>query len=745
MKKLFLLSVLYLLTAVIIALPISQQTAASIAGDWMRQISSNNSIQSIIPITNPESTELVDWFTVSFTNGGFILISADDRVSPILGYSTTAGIEISNLPLNLSWFLNEYHAEISAIRNTPLMNTHPGWQALSTGDFSAYLPNRPVTPLLTTNWDQGWPYNSLCPTDAQGPGGRVYAGCGATTMGQIMKFWAHPTQGTGSYSYTHSTYGVISANFGATTYNYSSMPNSLYWTPNTNISTLLFHCGVALNMDYGPNGSGSYMNAVRPAMINYFNYETTMQTVYKNSYTQTNWEATLRTELDAGRPIYYIGVDTSYGGHAFVCDGYQGTNYFHFNWGWSGSFNGYFYVSNLNPGSYQFNTNQGAVIGIRPAAPVTAPTNLTATVDAGNLIFLEWQNPLNRALLGYKVYKNGVLYANVEDPLSTYFFDINQPAGTYTYYVTAVFTQGESDPSNTATATIYPAPVINYQDSFELFSDFSTSLSPWFSYDLDQAPTMEFDDTDFPGEGSPMSFIVFNPSATVPPMTDIDAQNGQKLIACLPAIGTANNDWFCSPKWNTGNIARLRFWAKSALTDNGLAKIKVGVGTSSPEPSNMTIISGAEPIEVPAEWTVYNFTLSNNLFSNVFVGVNCISDNGSMLLLDRFQLWSSYLDNEDANIVPSFDLNLSISPNPFSSRAEITWQQKTTEKVSISIYDIKGRHIRTLLNDTRTAGNQALKWDGKDNQGKSVANGIYYCQVQMQSGSSTVRKLALLK
>lgn len=745
MKKLILISMLCLLLASLTAVPVSRDEALSVATGWMRHLSPENTTAEIIAITNPLQNNLTDWFLVSFEGGGYILVSADDAIHPILGYSRTGSMNYSSLPEFIRGYFNQYHEEIAAIRNTQSVSAHPGWDALRNGDYSGFLPDRPVSPLLTTTWDQDWPYNSMCPADAQGPGGRVYAGCGASALAQIMKFWAYPAQGTGSNTYYHATYGSITANFGATTYNYSSMPNVLYYTPNTALSTLMFHAGVAINMDYGPNGSGSYASAVRPALVNFFNYESTAQLVYKSSYTTANWEAAMRTELDAGRPVYYFGQDTVNGGHAFVCDGYQGTNYFHFNWGWNGWADGYFYLSNLNPGQYQFNSSQGAVIGIRPTAPVAPATNLTATVDAGNNIFLEWQSPLNRALLGFTLYRNGVIHGTTADPFTTYYYDINPQPGTYTYYVVANFSQGDSAPSNTVVATIYPAPVINYQESFANFSDFATDLSPWFTFDLDAANTVEFDYSDFPGEGGPLSFMVFNPASAVPPMPEFAPLNGDRVLICFPSAEGANNDWFCSPKWNTGSQARLRFWAKSVHADNLPAKIRVGYNLPNPQPDQMTIISGATPVEVPSEWTRFEYIITGNTHTNLFIGVNCVTDNGSVLLLDQFQLWTSYVSNDDESIVPTADLALKAGPNPFSSTAVLSWQQKESGNAVLRIYDLKGRLVRTLDSGFKSAGSQSLNWDATDLQGRKVSPGIYFIRLNDSHGNTATQKVMYIR
>jgi hypothetical protein len=745
MKKLTLIAILCLLLALLAASPVSRNEAVNVASVWMRHISETNSVAEVTATVNPVNPNTTDWYVVNFSEGGYILISADDILIPVLGYDTNGSFSTTDLPQNLAGYLNQLHLEISAVLATANITAHPAWQSVRQGDFAGFLPDRPVTPMLTTNWDQGWPFNSMCPTDYAGPGGHVYAGCGATAMAQIIRFWAYPVHGNGSHTYTHPTYGSITADFGATTYNYAGMPNSLYNTPNVNISTLTFHCGVALNMDYGADASGSYATDVRPAFVNYFTYEPSAALAYKSGYTAANWEALLRADLDAGHPMYYFGQDTTYGGHAFVCDGYSGTNYFHFNWGWSGSSNGYFYVSNLNPAMYQFNSQQGIVHNIQPVAAIAAPTGLVASVDDADNVFLEWTAPPTRALLGFNIYRNGVQIDSVADPYTTFYYDINPPAGTYNYYVTATFTQGESAPSNTAVATIYPAAVINYLDSFESFANFTTDLTPWFSFDLDGQPTQDVPGIDFVGEGSPMSFISLNPSEFVPPAPEFNAMDGSMVMACFPVVSGANNDWLVTPKWNTGSIAHIRFWAKSANADAGLATMRVAYNVYSPNPGNMVYISGDTPLEVPAAWTQYDYTLTGNTYANLFVGVQCLTGNGGVLLIDDFQLWTSYAGSEDGNATPVAGLQLQAYPNPFSAGTRLAWEQKSTGNATLRIYDLRGRLVNSLTAGNRTAGSQSISWNGTDLNSKPAAAGIYFARLTDGHGSAATQKLVLIK
>ena len=178
-----------------------------------------------------------------------------------------------------------------------------------------------------------------------------------------MKYHNYPKTGTGSHSYS-SAYGTLPANFGATTYDWGSMPNA---SGNNAVSKLLYHCAVALNMDFGPDGSGAYTGSVDNVLEMYFNYDTAAKYVYKSSYTTSGWRNLIRSQIDAGQPVVYRGSGS--GGHAFNVDGYKtGNNTFHLNWGWGGSYNGYYLLENLTPGGSNYNSSQGAVINIKPSA-----------------------------------------------------------------------------------------------------------------------------------------------------------------------------------------------------------------------------------------------------------------------------------------------------------------------------------------------------------------------------------------
>jgi hypothetical protein len=346
--------------------------------------------------------------------GGFVIVAADDRVQPILGYGTEGEpFPLSAMPEHVSDWLLLYRdqiAEAIAQRISPEPQTIQWWNALKEGSAPSYQGQlSTVNPLIAAKWDQSPHYNALAPFD-NAFNQRTVAGCVATAMAMIMKYYNYPSNGTGFHSYTHEKYGLQSANFGATTYNYAAMPNTVN-SPNAQVATLMYHCGVAVDMMFGvgsTGGSGAYVISAKSpvqhcaeyAFRTYFGYKPSLKGVERSSYTQTQWINLLKTELDASRPVYYAGFGSG-GGHAFLCDGYDANNFFHFNWGWSGSFNGYFTVNALNPsgvgtggGSGGYNSGQQAIIGLEPLAqsdPDPVPGSFNMVLN--NFIFLS-ANPL---------------------------------------------------------------------------------------------------------------------------------------------------------------------------------------------------------------------------------------------------------------------------------------------------------------------------------------------------------------
>lgn len=323
------------------------------------------------------TNERVMFYVFNVGTVGYVIVAGDDTVTPILGYSDQGNFISDNMPSNIKKWLENYKKEISFIIENDIKATdeiNKAWNLEQTNNKSnnTTLSTNAVNPLVQTHWNQSPYYNAQCPSNS-------VTGCVATAMAQVMKFWNYPATGSGFHSYNHPQYGTLSANYGNTTYQWGSMPNSVT-SSNSAVATLMYHCGVSVDMNYSPQSSGAYVIQDSPtpnacseyALKTYFGYSNALQGIKRVNYTETQWLNLLKLELNSGRPIIYAGFGSG-GGHCFVADGFDTSDYIHFNWGWAGNSDGYFQINALNPGSLGagggsggYNSNQQAIIGIQP-------------------------------------------------------------------------------------------------------------------------------------------------------------------------------------------------------------------------------------------------------------------------------------------------------------------------------------------------------------------------------------------
>lgn len=411
MKKTFILLLLFSLFGVAFSKPIDETTAKLVGQNFLTNRTTSTLFKSGVSLelsylsaskinSSVAAIKATNYFYVfNVSNGdGYVIVSADDNASPILGYSDEIDFNPTNIPSNTQKWLESYKNEIRYIIQNNIIQTLEltnDWKGLIKGNTSTNSLGKKaaVSPLVQTKWNQSPYVNDLCPYD-NSEAARSVTGCPATAMAQIMKFWNYPATGTGFHSYNHNKYGTLSANFASTTYNWSSMPNIVNST-NSAVATLMYHCGVSVDMNYSPSSSGSFViiNSPQPtanseyAYKTYFGYNpTTIHGLERKDYTDNVWKNLLKTELDNSRPIQYAGFGSG-GGHTFVCDGYDNNDFFHMNWGWGGQEDGFFNINALNPGSLGtgggtggYNAGQQAVIGIQPPTGVQT-YNLDITVD----------------------------------------------------------------------------------------------------------------------------------------------------------------------------------------------------------------------------------------------------------------------------------------------------------------------------------------------------------------------------
>ncbi|MDR1120956.1 MAG: thiol protease/hemagglutinin PrtT, partial [Dysgonamonadaceae bacterium] len=308
---------------------------------------------------------------------GWLILSGDDRILPVIAYSETGAFSRETNP-TFDWWMEEKAKEIQAILSDFQTNTlrstavHQGWIALLSG--AAYNPSTPNPLRSISNYTQGqdllagikwnqWGSNSADNKDA---------GCVATAMGQVLKYWGNKKnltqlQGRGSYEYIdHASNNALRrVDFSSKTYNLKDMPES---TASDEIRDLLYDLGVSVRMAYASDGSGALNSMIPSALFSHFGFKPAEY--MENSHYSDNWprwEAKIVQEIEAERPVVY-GGESAKGGHSFVLSGYKTgalTNEYFFNWGWSGVSDGWF-VLRLSQPIIDYQLEQDAVFGIEP-------------------------------------------------------------------------------------------------------------------------------------------------------------------------------------------------------------------------------------------------------------------------------------------------------------------------------------------------------------------------------------------
>ena len=402
-KTLSIMLMLALFVGQLIASPVDVNTAQKLGLKYVQGNASKQVASLDLAYTQTTESGANALYVFNF-DGGYIIVAADDVAQPILAYGEEGNFDANNIADGLAYYLRHYARQIEyAVNNN--MTASPEiaeqWEQIKSNGVikgeRGMCGN--VDPLISTNWNQDNPYNLLCPTGQGGPAGHAYAGCVATAMSMVMKHWNWPDHGQGSHSYTPSGYPTQSADFENTYYEWNNMPNTCNNSNYQAVALLMYHCGVAVNMMYGPSGSGAYSADVPDALINYFRYTDHVYRLERDQYSKFEWEEMLIANLREGFPLYYSGSDTD-GGHAFVCCGYRESDRkFYFNWGWSGFNNNYFAIDALNTYSGNFNQNQGAIFDMIPdyvyASLVPAVSDLAVAAENAHSKkgVVTWTNP----------------------------------------------------------------------------------------------------------------------------------------------------------------------------------------------------------------------------------------------------------------------------------------------------------------------------------------------------------------
>ena len=288
---------------------------------------------------------------------------------------------------------------------------------------------------------------------------------------------------------------------------------------------------------------------------------------------------------------------------------------------------------------------------------------------------------------------------------------------------------------------VLPVSEIVLTDGFETYTNFSIDFAPWTLVDVDMSGTYGMTGTTWENGYDPQAFIVFNPSATTPALTTITTHAGAKMAACFASTTPPNNDWMITPLVPGGG--NIKFWVKSHTAQYGLERYKVGVSSGGTNPTNFTIISGANYVEAPIDWTQVTYDLAAYAGQQIRIGIQCLSHDAFIFFVDDVEVMAG-VDNNDPS-VPAVVTNLAGNyPNPFNPETTINYSLATDGPVTINIYNARGQLVKTLVNDQKAAGNHSIVWNGTDNNGSGVSSGVYFYKMYAGKYSST-RKMILMK
>lgn len=386
MKKIVVF-LLFLLPLMATAGPVNLQSAKRKAGTFLKE-----KVSSIIdkpmnlayrqPL--PDNEEQTAFYVFNSSDGkGYVIVSGDDRTEQVLGYSPTGHIDPEAMPDNMKYYLSELAKELASIDNDVTV--------ISRKSKRRAPVKKAIEPLITTHWDQDSPFNNMAPyvINSKGDTVRCVTGCVATAMAQLMNFYKYPPATIADlpgYTSKSSGFKIDTIPAGATI-DWSNMADT--YDKNSTaaqcdaVAKLMYLCGVSMKMDYGTISSGASISlfsgssTLTEAFINYFGYDSHARLCQKSEYSSLAWFNLIYEELAEGYPIYSDGGD-----HAYVIDGYDGDNMFHFNWGWGPGSDGYYLLSAIS--EYYPDGTTGSTTGYTSGQNII--TKLRSTSDESHTI-----------------------------------------------------------------------------------------------------------------------------------------------------------------------------------------------------------------------------------------------------------------------------------------------------------------------------------------------------------------------
>lgn len=622
---LFILLTAFYITAALVPLEKAKKVAENYYGHYCAEAASKGS--SVIYVQENKYEGIITRYTFEFDKG-FVIVTANDELYPILGYSDHGKVPKADIPggQNFKEWFDNYDRQIACKGSGKYIDEAAVklWKDIENNVFPAGKAGIIVDRLVKAQWGQLYPWNLFCPEkDSM----ETYAGCVATAMAQILRYHRWPDVGVGSASYLWEGQ-TLTADFTAHTWNYDLMPEVLdieygiypeYWetgitqAEKNELSLLSYWTGLSVDMSYGTladNGSWAYAAPVDDSFLDHWKASSsvyyTMETPPAAGVDAQF--ATIKAELDAKRPWFWAG-----GAHAFLLDGYRDDYWYHFNWGWEGNYDGWFHRSSLIPGGVgscdtgggDFTAGQLGITYVPSTNPYTSwpSTTLSGSLVNGEDASLSWTACAGAT--GYKIFRTFSSYSQfynsqaellVQTTGLTY-SDNDLSEGYYSYYIVAVYASGESHNSNSFTTSVAE------QAGYPIVKDLTASVVGRTNIDLSWTK---------PFVGILNSYITFDPYGVIPSdwrqentddalvgqsvwlgQTDYDTifpaheddysgvwHDGPLLIgrgyfmiimtttAMNASFGEAETRWFLSPSITFNSGHTIKWWNRFRYTDD---------------------------------------------------------------------------------------------------------------------------------------------------------------------------------
>lgn len=629
----------------------------------------------------------VYYYVFQFNSGGFVMVSAEDCLTPVLGYSFDSEYKEENQPENIQAWMEQYRKQIREARlsiskaTAEISQLWNHYLNTDVSEFNIAQKSKGTGYLMTTKWNQSWPYNVLCPI---GEGGQAVSGCVATGYAQCLYYWRFPEHGTGTYCYTHDVYGQLCADFGSTYYRWDEM-SDVPRINDTAVGELIYHIGVALDMNYSPESSGTWMYPEQ--MEEHFNVSTDLQWVERDNYSDSQWKNLIMQQIDLGYVLPYVGFG-DVGGHLWVCDGYQDEDYFHMNWGWGGSQDGFFTIDNLQGFYY----GQSMGINFYPDAetwdyPYYASGDKILTYLEGSIS--DGSGPVND-------YSNNSQATWLIDPQTQ-----NDSISSIILNIKRFGIATDGDYLKIYNGGDNTAPLLVELTGDEMPDEIvSTSNQVYIEF---------FSNGDNTAEGFYMTYkcetAVFCEEVTQ--MTEPTA-----IISDGSGSFNYSNNSFCLWMIDPGVEAPLSLNFNYFNTESDKDILRVYDGTS---------------YEILAE-------ISGNYDS---APESIISESGKMILRFvtnsdvQYQGWEAWYD-VSTGLEEKTHVDFQMVPNPVSSQMYIRFDLKENKEVKIVITDILGHQLMLVSDKELCSGTQNISVDLGD-----FIKGIYICRIQIADKVST--------